>query len=913
MNRKSLIYSGALLVALVVTFVLLSRGVIQGVSNPSDVTLTVGAGMLPGGVATVGQQIRFDGAIAFANDELAAIHNVTFAITGPINMTLPLPLNPGTHDLTSIEGVNGNLSVSVVYDGVITVTPGSTVPGGTIPCSTLPSGTLPGGTVPGGTLPGGKLPLCSTLPGGMLPGTIPGGTVPCGTLPGATIPCGTLPTGVPAFKGVGSGAAIEFIIRWTPGSPAAGNFSSRLAVTFSPHEFSTITYVSDPANFTIVAPATPTPTPTPAPPPPAPPPPAPPPPAGPPPAGPPPAGPPPPPEEDTPTATATASPTPTGTATRTPTATASRTPTPTASRTPTRTPTMTATRTPTPTGTRVGTATPTPTATRVGTATPTPTRRVVQTPSASPTATRTPAPTPTPRAEIVEKIREIQQQTQEQRVETIRELGGREASEVIRFLGREQAAEIVQALNDQEAADIVQQADADVAARVVNDIPDAKAAQVVQRVNTEKAVEVIQQVDTRKAARIVEQVDTSKAVEIVQQAETLRITEVLEEVDKRSSGRILSDVTTQKVNEIVNTMLEDKLADALSEIDPDKLFDLDEDLLFDKLTKVPVEQLAVEDPPPLDPSLPAPRAVQVSQTLAIYEVQATGAKTWVKLVGSPPPIFDIRGKFTEALADISVEVEELLSLPQNAPDFASDLKINSMFSVEVNGASPDQLDAAHVTVFVEKSWIDANDIHKWSIQFQRFDEGSRTWVPFQTKRVREDEERVYYSISVPGFSVVVITGSNVVPEYSFEVTNLSISPANPQPGQTVTISATVRNTSASAATYPANLWVNKTIDQSDIVTLAAGESKTFNFTMTPEAGTYGIRIERLQGSFTAQTQVATPTPAPGEATPTPTVEAPSEGGGGLLIIIIIVVVAVVVVGGGAAYFLVIRKKGGGGA
>ena len=40
MNRKSVAYSGILLLALILTSVILNRGVIQGVAGNSDVALT---------------------------------------------------------------------------------------------------------------------------------------------------------------------------------------------------------------------------------------------------------------------------------------------------------------------------------------------------------------------------------------------------------------------------------------------------------------------------------------------------------------------------------------------------------------------------------------------------------------------------------------------------------------------------------------------------------------------------------------------------------------------------------------------------------------------------------------------------------------------------------------------------------
>ncbi len=46
-----------------------------------------------------------------------------------------------------------------------------------------------------------------------------------------------------------------------------------------------------------------------------------------------------------------------------------------------------------------------------------------------------------------------------------------------------------------------------------------------------------------------------------------------------------------------------------------------------------------------------------------------------------------------------------------------------MFSVDVAGAEPGDLAAAHVALSIEKDWIEANQVHKWSIELVRYDEG----------------------------------------------------------------------------------------------------------------------------------------------------------------------------------------------
>lgn len=162
MNKKSLIYSGVLLIALVVTSILVGRGVVQGVVNASDINLT-----LPNNPATgnnkffLGQTIHWTGTLAFADQEFATLHQVQLIVSGPQGFTSSLPVDPGTWTLSG-GSIKGTLVVRVTYNGIETVAGSTTLPGG---------GTLPPGTLGS---PSGR------------------------------------------FKGVGLGAVITYSIDWTP-------------------------------------------------------------------------------------------------------------------------------------------------------------------------------------------------------------------------------------------------------------------------------------------------------------------------------------------------------------------------------------------------------------------------------------------------------------------------------------------------------------------------------------------------------------------------------------------------------------------------------------------------------------------------------------------------------------------------
>ena len=151
-----------------------------------------------------------------------------------------------------------------------------------------------------------------------------------------------------------------------------------------------------------------------------------------------------------------------------------------------------------------------------------------------------------------------------------------------------------------------------------------------------------------------------------------------------------------------------------------------------------------------------------------------------------------------------------------------------------------------------------NSIHKWSIQLNRLDTENNKWVSFDSKRLYETDERIYYSIVVPGFSTVSISGSETLPGKSFELSQLRIRPVIPVVGEPVTISATVKNVSSSDLTYPANLWIDETIHSSLYVNVASGESETFTFTVDKPQGKYDVRIDKLMGNFSVSGVSATP-------------------------------------------------------
>ena len=84
----------------------------------------------------------------------------------------------------------------------------------------------------------------------------------------------------------------------------------------------------------------------------------------------------------------------------------------------------------------------------------------------------------------------------------------------------------------------------------------------------------------------------------------------------------------------------------------------------------------------------------------------------------------------------------------------------------------------------------------------------------------------------------------------FVVTDLTISPATAEPGESVTISAWVTNTGDIEGTYPVLLEIEGTEEARQEITLAPGASQMVIFSVSRDVlGSYGVEIDGLQAGF----------------------------------------------------------------
>ena len=182
------------------------------------------------------------------------------------------------------------------------------------------------------------------------------------------------------------------------------------------------------------------------------------------------------------------------------------------------------------------------------------------------------------------------------------------------------------------------------------------------------------------------------------------------------------------------------------------------------------------------------------------------------------------------------------------PGLAQGTLVNSVFRVTPKNITPEDTDLVHFTFKVGKNRLIENNMHKWAVVLNRYDNDAGRWVELPTKWSAEDEGFVYYTATTLQLSTFAITGREQVRRLEWEVRELKISPASAEAGRKVTVSATVVNLSEVEATFAVPLWVNDGVEASQLITLVGGSQWTMTHTLVrEEAGVYMVRVDRLYG------------------------------------------------------------------
>lgn len=265
---------------------------------------------------------------------------------------------------------------------------------------------------------------------------------------------------------------------------------------------------------------------------------------------------------------------------------------------------------------------------------------------------------------------------------------------------------------------------------------------------------------------------------------------------------------------------------------------------------------------PVDPWMPenAPVAGSAPSGDGVWQNVAPSASTAAVLV-----------RYVSEITGAGLDITDVLEANVTAP--LSGRVVNRYMSLDPVAFSPSDVEAAHVSMAIDKSWLTSNQIHQWSIQFNRFDAVSGEWRIASAKRVSEDSDQVHFSIGIGGFSTWAISGGTEAPALQFRVSDFNIPDNNVRSGESVTIDAEVTNLTGGTTEYEAVLWINSQVQSTQRIVVGKAATVPFSFEVSAGPGRYDVRIDRHLGSFTVGiAPTATPTRRPAAvatATPTP--------------------------------------------
>jgi len=201
----------------------------------------------------------------------------------------------------------------------------------------------------------------------------------------------------------------------------------------------------------------------------------------------------------------------------------------------------------------------------------------------------------------------------------------------------------------------------------------------------------------------------------------------------------------------------------------------------------------------------------------------------------------------EPLSEISIiEMEEPPALPADSSVIAL------TYDLGPDGATFDP--PITITLAYDPDEI-PEGVNEENLVIAIWDEDAGEWITLEDCTV----DPVTHTITAPVSHFTAFTVLAYTRPAAFTTSDLTISPAEADIGQSVTISVLVANTGDFTGSYEVTLKIDDVAVATQDVTLAGGASQTLTFTTTKDAaGTYTVNINGLSGTLTVK---APPVPA----------------------------------------------------
>lgn len=214
-------------------------------------------------------------------------------------------------------------------------------------------------------------------------------------------------------------------------------------------------------------------------------------------------------------------------------------------------------------------------------------------------------------------------------------------------------------------------------------------------------------------------------------------------------------------------------------------------------------------------------------------------------------------KGTTGLQPGGIALEQISIIPLEAPpDLPPDMVgIGQFFEISPSFTTFDYM----VTIsFDYRDWALPSGISETDIIIVWGDNSGKWYKADSTVDVGEKVVKARIKHFTPFGLVVPYTAIG-----NFTTTDLTISPSTVQVNEPATISILVTNTSSETKSFNVDLEIDKTVEDSKMVSLEGGASQTVTFTVSKsEAGAYDIVIGNAKGTLTVtEATITTPPPA----------------------------------------------------
>ena len=343
------------------------------------------------------------------------------------------------------------------------------------------------------------------------------------------------------------------------------------------------------------------------------------------------------------------------------------------------------------------------------------------------------------------------------------------ASDVEVVVAAELTAEELEALGGQDAVDaledappdtqiaLIEGASAETQEDLINGASEETLETLVNDSLPETQVALAEVASQETKGKIVE-IASDKALDtLINHSEPETQVTFVEVASYPTSAKLMELPEKENRTKLGETVDKKKLVNVLPNIEKPKFEEVPLPIRLRLAYTVTAEHLDTDEELPKEADLPPPTVLNVPR-LGLTSAVVQAVADWVRIFSSPAPISGMLAEFARTLTSVQVSLQDVSEKPSDVADLPQDQIVSEYFRITVENAEPEDILTVHMSFLVEKSWLEANNIHEWSILINRYDEEKGMWVSYPTKRVSEDETLVFYTVVLPGFSLLRYLG-----------------------------------------------------------------------------------------------------------------------------------------------------------